>query len=88
SIPLGARIIMVCDTIDAMTTARPYRDPLPMSVVREELLKHKGKQFDPEIVDVVLDEGLLETIETSLPRASTAASVTSINTAITQTDAD
>jgi putative nucleotidyltransferase with HDIG domain len=88
SIPLGARIIMVCDTIDAMTTARPYRDPLPMSVVREELLKHKGKQFDPEIVDVVLDEGLLETIETSLPRASAAASVTSINTAITQTDAD
>jgi len=62
-IPLGARIIMVCDTIDAMTTARPYRDPLPISTVREELLKHRGTQFDPEIIDLVIDNGLLTKIE-------------------------
>lgn len=61
-IPRGARIIMVCDTIDAMTTARPYRDPLPLSVVREELQKHRGTQFDPQIVDAVLGDGLLEEI--------------------------
>jgi len=67
AIPLGARIIMVCDTIDAMTTARPYRDPLPISVVREELLRHRGTQFDPEIVDLVLEQDLLVEIETSLP---------------------
>ena len=59
-IPVGARIIMVCDTIDAMTTARPYRDPLPTSVVREELIKHAGGQFDKTIVDVVLHSGILE----------------------------
>lgn len=58
---------MVCDTIDAMTTARPYRDPLPISVVREELLRHRGTQFDPEIVDLVLEQDLLVEIETSLP---------------------
>ncbi len=70
AIPLGARIIMVCDTINAMTTARPYRDPLPIGVVREELLRHKGTQFDPAIVDLVLEEGLLKEIETSLPTYS------------------
>jgi len=58
-IPLGARVIMVCDTIDAMTTARPYRDPLPISVVQEELLKHSGTQFDERIVRVVLESDTL-----------------------------
>jgi putative nucleotidyltransferase with HDIG domain len=62
-IPLGARIIMICDTIDAMTTARPYRDPLPMKVVRAELQKHSGTQFDPSIVRLVLSESLLDRIE-------------------------
>jgi HD-GYP domain-containing protein (c-di-GMP phosphodiesterase class II) len=62
-IPLGARIIMVCDTIDAMTTARPYRDPLPVSVVREELRKHSGSQFDSRIVDVVLKSAILNRID-------------------------
>jgi putative nucleotidyltransferase with HDIG domain len=85
-IPLGARIIMVCDTIDAMTTARPYRDPLPMSIVREELLKHKGKQFDPEVVDVVLDQGLLEEIETSLPQGSSAPVLGKTKQEVVETD--
>ena len=62
-IPIGSRIIMVCDTIDAMTTARPYRDPLPVSVVEEELLKHSGSQFDDRIVQIVLDSGVLENLE-------------------------
>jgi putative nucleotidyltransferase with HDIG domain len=76
-IPLGARIIMVCDTIDAMTTARPYRDPLPMSVVRDELVKHRGSQFDPAIIDLVIANGLLEKIETSLPQNSVASPLNS-----------
>jgi len=67
-IPLGARIIMVGDTVDAMTTARPYRDPLPMSVVREELVKNRGSQFDPRIVDLVVTNDLLRSIEISSPR--------------------
>ncbi len=65
-IPVGARIIMVCDTVDAMTTARPYRGALPYDVVIEELEKHKGAQFDPEIVRLVVSEGLLE----DLPRVT------------------
>ncbi|MFV1989457.1 MAG: HD-GYP domain-containing protein [Acidimicrobiales bacterium] len=59
-IPIGARIIMVCDTIDAMTTARPYRGALPVSVVKEELAKHRGTQFDARIIDRVLEAGLLD----------------------------
>lgn len=59
-IPLGARIIMVCDTIDAMTTARPYRGALPLSIVREELEKHAGTQFDEEIIEQVLSSDVLE----------------------------
>jgi putative nucleotidyltransferase with HDIG domain len=62
-IPLGARIIMVCDTIDAMTTARPYRDPLPVNVVREELQKHSGSQFDSEIVAAVLTSPILDRLD-------------------------
>jgi putative nucleotidyltransferase with HDIG domain len=60
SIPIGARIIMVCDTIDAMTTVRPYRGALPLSVVREELHKHAGAQFDSSIIQRVLDSDVLE----------------------------
>jgi putative nucleotidyltransferase with HDIG domain len=70
-IPLGARIIMVCDTIDAMTTARPYRDALPVSVVREELSRHKGTQFDAEIVDVLVKTDILETLDDPEPTKAT-----------------
>lgn len=55
AIPLASRIIMVADTIDAMTTVRPYRKPLTEPDVRGELLKLRGEQFDPEIVDVLID---------------------------------
>ena len=54
SIPLGSRIILICDTIDAMTTDRPYRKRLGLDIVIAELQKCKGTQFDPEIVDVVV----------------------------------
>jgi HD-GYP domain-containing protein (c-di-GMP phosphodiesterase class II) len=53
-IPIGARIIMVSDTIDAMTTDRPYRKALTVDVVMSELQKHRGTQFDPQLVDLVL----------------------------------
>jgi hypothetical protein len=54
NIPLGARIILIADTIDAMTTDRPYRKRLPVDVVIAELQKCKGTQFDPELIDVVV----------------------------------
>ena len=53
-IPLGARIIMFADTIDAMTSDRPYRKALGEAEVRAELIKMRGRQFDPEICDVLL----------------------------------
>lgn len=60
NIPLGARIIMVSDTIDAMLTKRSYRDALPLSVVREELEAQKAKQFDPRVVRVAFEIGILD----------------------------
>lgn len=54
-IPIGSRIIMVADTIDAMSTARPYRDPLPDRVIREELSEHAASQFDPSVVEAALE---------------------------------
>jgi hypothetical protein len=54
NIPLGSRIILISDTIDAMTTDRPYRKRLPLEVVIAELQKCKGTQFDADLVDVVI----------------------------------
>jgi HD-GYP domain-containing protein (c-di-GMP phosphodiesterase class II) len=54
-IPLGARIIAVVDTFDAMTTDRPYRDALSLEEARQELQREKGRQFDPEVVDRFLE---------------------------------
>jgi len=54
SIPLGSRIIMFADTIDAMTTDRPYRTALDATSVRKELLRFRGTQFDPHICDALL----------------------------------
>ncbi|MCM8831692.1 MAG: HD domain-containing protein, partial [Candidatus Omnitrophica bacterium] len=50
-IELGARIIAVADTFDAMTTDRPYRKALTLEEAIEELQKAKNTQLDPEIVD-------------------------------------
>jgi putative nucleotidyltransferase with HDIG domain len=52
-IPMGARIIMIADTIDAMTTDRPYRRALSLTRAIEELEKYSGRQFDPDLVRLV-----------------------------------
>ena len=54
NIPLGARVIMFADTIDAMMTDRPYRKALTEKEVRAELSRMKGRQFDPDICDALL----------------------------------
>ncbi len=54
-IPLGARIIAVADSFDAMTTDRPYRRGLAVDVAVEELLKHAGTQFDVHCVHAFAD---------------------------------
>ncbi len=53
-IPLPSRIILVCDTIEAMTSDRPYRKALPLDVVYAELSKYSGAQFDPACVEAVI----------------------------------
>jgi HD-GYP domain-containing protein (c-di-GMP phosphodiesterase class II) len=53
-IPLESRIIMFADTIDAMTSDRPYRMALGEEAVRAEILRFRGKQFDPTICDRLL----------------------------------
>jgi two-component system, cell cycle response regulator len=50
-IPLGARVVAVCDAFDAMTTDRPYREPIPESQAIAELRRCAGTQFDPMVVD-------------------------------------
>jgi len=50
-IPLLAQIISVADTFDAMISTRPYRKGLPPMVAYEEILKHSGTQFSPEVVE-------------------------------------
>ena len=54
TIPLVARIIAVADTYDAMTSNRSYRKALPQDVVRAEIEKGKGTQFDPDIAEIML----------------------------------
>jgi putative nucleotidyltransferase with HDIG domain len=59
AIPLAARIIMIADTIDAMTTDRPYRKALTFERTMEELKKFAGKQFDPRLVELVANSANL-----------------------------
>jgi ribonuclease P protein subunit RPR2 len=54
AIPLASRIIIFADTIDAMTTDRPYRLAMGEAEVRAELQKCRGTQFDPRICDELL----------------------------------
>jgi putative nucleotidyltransferase with HDIG domain len=53
-IPLHARIFSIMDTMDAMTSDRPYRAALPFSKVASEAERQAGTQFDPEIVETFL----------------------------------
>lgn len=55
-IPLGARVIAIADTIDAMTTERPYRGALSLDDVRQELLACRSSQFDPAMIDALLSQ--------------------------------
>ena len=51
-IPLGARIFAIADTLDAITSDRPYRQGRSYEAARAEIMRCAGRQFDPEIVDV------------------------------------
>jgi two-component system cell cycle response regulator len=62
-IPLGARIIFVCDSVDAMTSDRPYRAARTIPEVIQELRRCAGTQFDPDLAELlceILGSGELE----------------------------
>jgi len=53
-IPVGARIFAVADTLDAITSDRPYRRARDFDAARQEILRCSGSQFDPAVVEVFL----------------------------------
>ena len=53
-IPLSARIVVVADAVDAMMNSRPYREALTADRVMHELKSNAGTQFDPEIVEIIV----------------------------------
>ncbi len=53
-IPLPSRVILVADTVEAMTSDRPYRKALPLETVVRELHKYSGSQFDPVCVEAFM----------------------------------
>lgn len=53
-IPIGARIMAVADVYDALVSKRPYKDPYPHKVAVREIIKGRGTQFDPDVVDAFL----------------------------------
>lgn len=62
-IPEEARLVGIVDAYDAMSSDRAYRKALPNDVIRNEIVKGKGTQFDPDMTDVFLklfDEGLMD----------------------------
>jgi response regulator RpfG family c-di-GMP phosphodiesterase len=50
AIPLGARIIAVADAFDALTSRRPYREPMDVDLAHVELVRQAGSAFDPDVV--------------------------------------
>jgi putative nucleotidyltransferase with HDIG domain len=54
-IPLAARIVAVADSFNAMIGNRPYRLPMRPTIALEELRRHAGTQFDPEVIDAMND---------------------------------
>jgi putative nucleotidyltransferase with HDIG domain len=58
-IPIGAKIIVACDAVDAMLSDRPYRRALPLTMVLEQLQEHAGRQFDHRVVRALMRSDIL-----------------------------
>ena len=67
-IPIGARIIKVCDAVDAMLSDRPYRAALALADVRQQLVEYAGVQFDLQVVQAVIGSAMLEEHQSALAR--------------------
>jgi len=53
-IPVGARILTICDSLDVMITGRSYKPPMTKEEIIEEIKKCAGGQFDPEIAEIMI----------------------------------
>lgn len=80
-IPLNARIILISDTFDAMTTTRSYRKGMPVDLAYKELKLFSGRQFDQKLVQVflqahptwgVMEEEITESFITAQTRKKSA----------------
>jgi HD-GYP domain-containing protein (c-di-GMP phosphodiesterase class II) len=74
-IPLGARIFAIADSLDAMTSDRPYRKGTTFEAATEEIVRCSGKQFDPSIVEVFLSlpSDTWSSLRTEIGRLSSSA---------------
>ena len=72
-IPLGARIVSVCDAYEAMTADRSYRTAIGHAAACEELLRSSGTQFDPTVIQAFLEVIESEDIESELDAGQMAA---------------
>jgi len=70
-IPLGSRVILACDALQAMTSERPYRDAMSLDEACSELRRCSGSQLDPRVVDILL--ALVEHPEDGITRAAQPA---------------
>ena len=61
-IDLSAKIVTIADAFDAMTSTRPYREALPVEAALLEIMNGQGKQFDPAIVNVFINNELYKTL--------------------------
>ncbi|MBA3853729.1 MAG: hypothetical protein C0503_04885 [Gemmatimonas sp.] len=68
-IPLAARVIAIADTIDAMTTSRPYREGLSLEKVRAEIAAESGRQFDPSLADAISSPRVWSVVSETILRA-------------------
>jgi len=55
NIPLVGRIVGLADAFDALTSKRPYKEPFPVEVALDIIKKERGEHFDPDVVDVFLE---------------------------------
>lgn len=74
-IPIEGRLLMVVDTYDAILSDRPYREGAPPKQAIDELIRYRGTQFDPVIVDILVaawTEGKIEPLELYTPKREPA----------------
>ncbi|RXH16907.1 HD domain-containing phosphohydrolase [Bradyrhizobium guangzhouense] len=78
-IPVPARVVAVADVFDALTTRRPYKEPMPLDVARDYLAQNAGRQFDPACVEAFLsrwDEVVgIATGQATLPQQTSEAAL-------------